>query len=107
MYLHSLEGLPTSKPCADNPFAPSPTSAPGYLKFSALHEILHAHGIVSDGAPRFTLNGHVSDSPSDLIYAGPNRRHHRYSTSIWTIPQSGKSAGGHHQLCQFAGSDQS
>lgn len=70
MYLHGLEGLPRVRPCADNPFAASPTAAPGYLDFSALHEILHAHGIVSDGAPHFTLNGHVSDSPSDLMYAG-------------------------------------
>lgn len=53
-----------------SPFAASPTAASGYLDFSALHEILHAHGIVSDGAPHFTLNGHVSDSPSDLMYAG-------------------------------------
>jgi hypothetical protein len=70
IYLHGLENVPGVLPCAANSFAGSPTAAPGYWEYSTLHEIIHAHGIVSATAPHYTLNGHVSDSSSDLMYAG-------------------------------------
>ena len=66
-----LKGTPPEAiPCADNPFA-SDEDTPGYLEFAMLHEILHTMGFVAICAPNHTLGGHVSDSPSDLMYAGP------------------------------------
>jgi hypothetical protein len=35
-----------------------------------IHEIMHTLGFVSSTAPHFTLAGHTSDSPTDLMYAG-------------------------------------
>jgi hypothetical protein len=65
-----LQGAYGSTRCADNPVGASPT-APGYFDFAMLHEIMHTLGIVPGCAPHQTLNGHVSDSPRDLMYAGP------------------------------------
>jgi len=66
-----LQGAPPgAPPCNTNPFAASPTGAPGYLEFSMIHELMHTLGFVSSAAPHFTLAGHVSDSPNDLMYAG-------------------------------------
>ena len=69
LYLHGTfdTGAP---PCDANPFASSPTAAPGYIDFAMIHEILHALGIVSSVAPNHTLSGHVSTDPTDLMYAG-------------------------------------
>lgn len=57
-------------PCSSNPLAPTPTSPPGYMDFSMLHEILHTMGIVSPTAPDHVPNAHVGNSPTDLMYAG-------------------------------------
>ena len=66
-----LQGAPPGAPsCNSNPFAASPTSAPGYLEFAMIHELMHTLGFVSSAAPHFTLAGHTSDSATDLMYAG-------------------------------------
>ena len=65
-----LKGLATSAvPCATNPFAATPTSAPGYIEFVAAHEALHLLGIVSPAAPNYVTT-HVGNDPTDLMYAG-------------------------------------
>ena len=40
------------------------------MDFAILHEALHTMGIVPACAPNHTRGGHVSDSPTDLMYAG-------------------------------------
>jgi hypothetical protein len=66
-----LQGTPPgAAACNTNPFAGSPTAAPRYLEFAMIHEIMHTLGVVSSAAPHFTLAGHSSDSPTDLMYAG-------------------------------------
>lgn len=61
---------PGASPCAANPVGAS-ADTPGYFDFAMLHEILHTLGFVASCAPHQTLRGHVSDSPNDLMYAGP------------------------------------
>ena len=74
MYLY---GTPPGAPaCATNILGSSETN-PGYFEFGMLHEILHTLGFVATCAPHQTLRGHVSDSSSDLMYAGP---------SPWKLP---------------------
>ena len=66
-----LKGAPNASiPCANNAFAASPTAAPGYLDFVAVHELFHLLGLVSTGAPNHALSGHVGNDPTDLMYAG-------------------------------------
>lgn len=67
LYLQAIPG--TGNPCSENEFADS-VDAPGYIEFAALHEVLHVLGVVPECAPRHVLDGHVSDSPTDLMYAG-------------------------------------
>ncbi len=38
--------------------------------FAMLHELMHTMGFVPSCAPNHTRDGHVSDSPRDLMYAG-------------------------------------
>jgi len=65
-----LDGTPQGAPaCNTNSFTNS-ISAPGYLEFSSLHEIVHTLGFVPSCAPHQTLRGHVSDSNTDLMYSG-------------------------------------
>ena len=40
------------------------------MDFAVLHEVLHAIGFVPACAPNHARDGHVSDSPRDLMYAG-------------------------------------
>jgi hypothetical protein len=40
------------------------------MDFSVLHEVLHTMGFVPTCAPNHARSGHVSDSPTDLMYAG-------------------------------------
>jgi len=56
--------------CRSESFGVSGTE-PGYLEFSALHEIVHTLGFVPSCAPHVTEVTHVSDDPNDLMYAGP------------------------------------
>jgi hypothetical protein len=66
-----LRGTPKSAPaCNSNPLGASPTT-PGYWEFAMIHEILHTLGYVPNCAPHSTKDGHVSDSQTDLMYAGP------------------------------------
>ena len=76
-----LRAVPTGgAPCDTNALAAA-VDAPGYLEFSSVHEIVHTLGFVADCAPNNTRNqvagpatttsGHVSDSNTDLMYAGP------------------------------------
>ena len=66
-----LNGTPQGAPaCNTNSFTNS-VNAPGYLEFSSVHEIVHMLGFVPTCAPHQTLSGHVSDSNTDLMYAGP------------------------------------
>jgi VHL beta domain len=74
-----LRGTPPGAPaCGANAFATN-ENAPRYWEFSGVHEVFHSLGVVavpgSTGVPAFcspnhTLAGHVSDNPSDLMYAG-------------------------------------
>jgi len=65
-----LCGTPPGAPACDtNPFAYT-RSQPGYLEFSMAHELFHGMGLVAMCAPNHTAAGHVSDDPSDLMYAG-------------------------------------
>jgi hypothetical protein len=67
LYLH---GEPAgAPPCISNSLASSRFS-PGYLEFSMLHEIFHSLGAAARCAPHHTREGHVSDDPRDLMYAG-------------------------------------
>ena len=66
-----LQGAPPgAAPCNANPFASSSTAPPGYVEFAMLHEVMHTMGFIGMNAPNHTLSGHVSDSPTDLMYAG-------------------------------------
>jgi len=40
------------------------------MDFAMLHELMHTIGYVPSCAPNHTREGHVSDSPKDLMYAG-------------------------------------
>ena len=40
------------------------------MDFAILHELMHTMGYVPSCAPNHTRDGHVSDSPRDLMYAG-------------------------------------
>jgi hypothetical protein len=72
-----LQGTPAGAPgCNTNPFATSASSAPGYMEFGMIHEIIHTLGFVASNAPRQTLSGHVPE-PNDLMYAG---------SAPWALP---------------------
>ena len=65
-----LNGLPTGPvPCASNPFATA-SQPPTYLEFAMLHEVMHTLGFVPTCAPNHHRDGHVSDEPNDLMWAG-------------------------------------
>jgi len=74
MYLH---GRPPGFPACDSNGFAGPNDAPGYWEYAMLHDTIHALGVVPTCAPHHTLNGHVSDSPSDLMYSGD---------APWTFP---------------------
>ncbi len=64
-----LQGAYGSVHCNANSFTAS-TDTPGYLEFSMIHEIFHTLGAVAACAPHQVLSGHVSDSNTDLMFAG-------------------------------------
>lgn len=66
-YLQGTSGLVQ---CSGNIVGESPVT-PHYFDFAMLHEIMHTLGMVPACAPHQTQGGHVSDSPTDLMYAGP------------------------------------
>lgn len=52
-------------------YAPSAShSGLQIMDFAMLHELMHTLGFVPTCAPHHTRAGHVSDSPTDLMYAG-------------------------------------
>ena len=69
MYLRATFPDSDAPPCASHTFARA-GEAPRYLEFAMLHEVLHTMGYVAACAPHHTLRGHVSDDPTDLMYAG-------------------------------------
>jgi len=58
-------------PCEMNALAASPGATPGYWEYAALHDTLHALGLVARGAPREHMDGHVDGPPDDLMYRPP------------------------------------
>jgi hypothetical protein len=69
LYLH---GAPPGFPTCDSIPLAGPGDPPGYHEFAMLHEIIHTLGMVAEAAPHHNLGGHVGDTPSDLMYAGPS-----------------------------------
>ncbi len=65
-----INGEPAgAPPCNTNPLGASPTRM-GYWEYSGAHEMFHVLGAVATCAPNHTLAGHVSEDPTDLMYAG-------------------------------------
>ena len=67
--LYLLGEPPGAPACWTNSFA-GVGGAPGYFEFAMLHEIVHTLGLVAACAPHHHLNGHVFDSPRDLMWSG-------------------------------------
>ena len=67
-------------PCERNALAASPSAPPGYWEFAALHDTLHALGLVARGAPREHMDGHVTGPADDLMYRPPP------GASPWRLP---------------------
>lgn len=65
-----LQGCYDSVDCSRDQYS-SDGLEPEINEFKMLHEIMHTLGLVADRAPHHTLRGHVSDDPTDLMYAGP------------------------------------
>jgi hypothetical protein len=70
LYLRGEFSDPAIPACDANPFATA-GQPPGYREYSAIHELVHAVGFVAPCARHITAVTHVSDSPHDLMYAGP------------------------------------
>jgi hypothetical protein len=66
-----LKGTPPNAPgCDTQPFAKLGQPS-GYLEMDELHEIVHTLGFVPSCAPHSNQDSHVTDSNTDLMYAGP------------------------------------
>ena len=59
-----------AEPCAATPLRRGPDPA-GLWEHTALREVFRTLGAVATCAPNDTGDGHVADSPTDLMYAGP------------------------------------
>jgi hypothetical protein len=69
VYIPSTFWNTVGDPCYD----PSASLAGlALMDLAMLHEMLHLMGFVPTCATHSTGNGHVSDSPTDLMYAGPD-----------------------------------
>lgn len=55
--------------CTTVPFA-AEGGTPQFLEFLGVHEVLHVLGFAAPCAPHHTDNGHVADSPRDVMYSG-------------------------------------
>ena len=67
MYLQG--GDPKTPACQTVPLGPNATS-PNYLDFGLIHEFMHTIGAAATCAPHSVGDGHVGDTPNDLMYAG-------------------------------------
>lgn len=66
-----LKGTPPgSGPVCNTNVLGASRTALGYWEFAMLHDTLHAFGLAPSCAPNEYRNGHVSDSPNDLMWAG-------------------------------------
>jgi hypothetical protein len=72
LYLH---GAPPGSPRCDTIALSTDGTTMAYLEFAMLHELVHTLGAVAICAPHEALNGHVGDSPSDLMYSGDQPWH--------------------------------
>jgi hypothetical protein len=63
--------IPGYPPCSANALAATGTASPGYWEFAWVHEMMHVLSLVGLCAPHHTLDGHVGDTPIDLMYGGP------------------------------------
>jgi hypothetical protein len=68
IYLHGHPG--GAAPSCDSNSLAAPGADPGYLDFAILHEMMHTLGYAPRCATHHTREGHTSDSPTDLMYAG-------------------------------------
>jgi hypothetical protein len=96
LYLRG-ELSPRYQPCDSNPFA-GPGEPPGYVEYSMLHEVLHTIGFVPKCAPHQTRGGHVSDSPTDLMYAGDEP----WAPSVLDFGRDDYFAAGRHDCLDLA-----
>jgi hypothetical protein len=67
LYLHARQG---GYDCGSQGLRTADEPA-GYWELALAHEVLHGLGFVASCAPNHVLRGHTSDSPTDLMYAGP------------------------------------
>jgi len=65
-----LKGEPPGFSCSSVGLAGAGVQ-PGYWEHSLVHEAFHLMGHVPTCAPNQHAGGHVSDSPADIMYAGP------------------------------------
>jgi hypothetical protein len=65
-----LRGRYDGVDCSQDRFSSDGTTAE-INELKMLHEIMHTLGLVAERAPHHTLDGHTSDSHTDLMYAGP------------------------------------
>ena len=65
-----LKGTPPNAPACDTTAFGSSATEPRYFEVAMLHEFLHTIGLIAICAPNQHLNGHVSDSPNDLMWSG-------------------------------------
>ena len=68
IYLPSTYWNSAGAPCYD---PQQSLAGMSLMDYAILHELMHTMGFVPTCAPHFTQAGHVSDSPTDLMYAGP------------------------------------
>jgi hypothetical protein len=65
---YTADGQPVD--CSHDRFSSDGTTVE-INELKMLHEILHTLGLVGRRAPHHTRDGHTSDDPTDLMYAGP------------------------------------
>lgn len=72
IYLPSTYWNSVGAPCYD---PQQSLAGMNLMDYAIVHELMHTMGFVPTCAPHFTAAGHVSDSPTDLMYAGPQDWH--------------------------------
>lgn len=65
--------VPGFAACNATPMAPQPFAYMAlYREYTAIHELVHVFGAVSNFAPHAAPAGHVGDDKCDLMYQGPD-----------------------------------